>query len=42
MHHGNVETFKEYMRIKRTVLQRFNLMPPNLDKLKKKVESGEI
>lgn len=30
------------MRIKRSVLQKFNLMPPDPDKIKSKVEKGEL
>ncbi len=38
MRHGNVDTYKEYMRIKRSVTNKFDLNPSNIDNLIKKVE----
>ncbi|KAL4468852.1 hypothetical protein ABPG72_008779 [Tetrahymena utriculariae] len=41
-HHGNIDTYKEYMRIKRSVLQSFNILPPDVKKIKELVEKGEL
>ena len=38
MRHGNEDTFKDLMRIKRSVAQRFMLAPPDVKKIIKQVE----
>ena len=38
MRHGNVDTYKEYMRMKRSVSSRFDLNPSDVNALIKKVE----
>ena len=42
MRHGNVDTYKEYMRIKRSVTNKFDLNPSNIDNLIQKVEEEPI
>ena len=40
--HGNIDTYKEYMRIKRSVLQRFSILPPDVKRIKEMVANGEL
>jgi pre-mRNA-splicing factor SYF1 len=42
LHHGNEDTYKEFRRISKSVLSRFNLMPPDPMKIKERVEKGFI
>lgn len=38
LHHGNEDTYKEFRRISKSVLSKFNLMPPDPNKIKERVE----
>lgn len=38
---GNEDTFKEMMRIRRTVDSKFSILPPTLEKVEMKLEQEE-
>ena len=39
LYHGNEDTNLEFERIKRTVKNKYSLMPVNIEKIKAKVDS---
>ncbi|EGR27125.1 tpr repeat protein [Ichthyophthirius multifiliis] len=41
-HHGNSDTYKEYLRIKRSVLHKFSILPPDVKRIKELVDAGEL
>jgi hypothetical protein len=42
MRHGNIDTYKEYMRIKRMVINKFYLNPTDINTLIEKVQEESI
>lgn len=40
--HGDKETFKEYLRIKRSVEAKYEMLPPDLEKIEEKVKKGLV
>ncbi|KRX03383.1 hypothetical protein PPERSA_12662 [Pseudocohnilembus persalinus] len=42
LHHGNVDTMNNFIRIKKSVKAKFNLMPTDYKKIKAKVDAGEL
>lgn len=39
---GNEDTFKEMMRIRRTVESKYSILPPTLEKVEMKLEQEEM
>ncbi len=40
MEHGDKETYKEYLRVKRSVEAKYQMLPPDLEKIEEKVKKG--
>jgi pre-mRNA-splicing factor SYF1 len=38
--HGDKETYKEYLRVKRSVEAKYQMLPPDLEKIEEKVKKG--
>ena len=40
MHHGNEDTYKDLKRVSKSVISKFNLLPPDPNKIRERVEKG--
>eukprot|EP01017_Pseudomicrothorax_dubius_P029249 TRINITY_DN3538_c0_g1_i2.p1 TRINITY_DN3538_c0_g1~~TRINITY_DN3538_c0_g1_i2.p1 ORF type:complete len:768 (+),score=176.01 TRINITY_DN3538_c0_g1_i2:60-2363(+) len=41
VHHGNEDTYREFMRIRRSVQAKYALAPPTLDQIKERIQAEE-
>ena len=40
LYHGNEDTYKDLKRVSKSVISKFNLLPPDPAKIKERVEKG--
>ncbi len=42
MQYGDKETYKEYLRIKRSVEAKYAMLPPDLRKIEQQIKKGMV